>query len=137
MTMTNPAAPPKKSNAAKPKTGEGWMGRLVRRAFAKWPRRRVRPVCRFLITEDMRKNPRCINAELRQRGYTSGDRIVVMLEGDFSRVAQLAHTKIKNPLHALVIAQIYAADMERISSANVKVHTPLPASASDETEVKP
>ena len=118
MTLINPTAPPKKYNAAKQKTGEGWMGRLVRRAFAKWPRRRVRPVCRFLITEDMRKNPRCINAVLRQRGYTSGDRIVVMLESDFSRVAELAHTKIKNPLHALVLAQIYAADMERISSAN-------------------
>lgn len=103
---------------AKDQPRSGWLERLVRRAFAKWPRRRVRPVCRFLITEDMRKNPRCINAVLRQRGYTSGDRIVVMLEDDFSRVAELAHTKIKNPLHAVVLASIYAADMERISSAN-------------------
>lgn len=94
---------------------------MVRGLFAKWPKRRVRPVVRMVITSDMRKRPKCINQWLRQCGYTSGDRIVIMLESDFQHVADLANKNINSPMHAMLLAQIYAADMARITSANTEL----------------
>lgn len=92
--------------------------RLVRRAFSKWPRRITRSPLRIILSDDMRNRPRCLNAMIRQAGYTNGDRVVVMLESDFQRVADLAAKKIDSPLMAMVWHHLEHSHLERISSTN-------------------
>lgn len=73
---------------------------------------------RIILSEDHRDRPRCLNDLVRQAGYTSGDRMVVMLESDFQRVADLAHKKIESPLMAMAWHQIEYSHLDRISSLN-------------------
>ena len=60
--------------------------------------RTVRTPLRFILTNNMKLNPKCINDAVRQAGYTSGDRIVVVLEDDFNRIAKVANSKAKTPM---------------------------------------
>lgn len=94
-----------------------WTKKLLKKWKAKWPKRHVRPLCRFVMTNDMQENPKCINQWLRQQGYTSGDKIVVMLESDFTRIAELAHKKVDSPIHALLLGSVHAAGLSRSNLA--------------------
>ncbi len=85
------------------------------RSFKNWPKRRVRPVVRLLITNDQRNHPRCINDLIRQRGYTSGDRVVLLLEKDFDRLADLANSKVRNPIMEMSQWMLHDAFLEKIN----------------------
>ena len=62
-------------------------------ARVRWPSRHIRPAFSVQMTDDMRRRPKALCDHLRQAGYTNGDQVVVMLESDFQRVANLAHKK--------------------------------------------
>lgn len=97
---------------------KSWLTRLLGNPFAKWPRRRVRPLCRSQLSEDMRQRPHCINQHLRQRGYTSGDKVVVMLESDFQRVIEVAQSKTnKGALHTLMLFTLHSERLEKTAHA--------------------
>lgn len=91
------------------------LSRLARKRFAKWPFRKARYPVRILLSEDQRHRPRCLNSIVRQAGYTNGDRLIVMLESDFQRIADLAHKKIDSPVEALVWRQIEHARLTRLT----------------------
>lgn len=95
-----------------------WLRRVIRRRFAKWPIRQVRYPVHIVLSNDHRLRPYDLNDIVRQAGYTNGDRMVVMLESDFQRVANLAHNKIKSPLVALLWYHSEYSHLDRISSSN-------------------
>lgn len=64
---------------------------LLNKVYAKWPQRHVRPVLKVTIS----RNSKNKFLNLRSYGYTNGDKIVVMLEKDFQRVADIAAKKSK------------------------------------------
>lgn len=91
------------------------LQQMVRRLYAGWPKRRIRPVMRVEITNDMRKAPLGLNHLLRRAGYTSGDRVVIVLEEDFARLARIAHKKTTNPITQLTLAMAEMAHVQRIT----------------------
>lgn len=80
----------------------------------RWPRRPVRPPLRILLTLEARKSPKPLNELLAQAGYTAGDRVVVLLESDFRRLAGVASRKVDGPLDAIMMHLLHGDFLQRM-----------------------